>query len=358
MLFHSELGTIGDKAEMIRQLGEWFAARLPGVDATMVRQASKLAKADLVTGMVGEFPELQGVMGCYYAKQQGVADEVAIAIRDHYLPQGPTDRCPTSPTSVVVALADKIDTLAGLFLIGERPTGSKDPFGLRRAALGVIRIILENKLRLPLGELIEDAIRSRANVLSNQIDRVAVADELKTFFADRLKVHLRDAGVRHDLISAVFATGDDDLVRLLARVDALDKFLATDDGANLLIAYRRATNILRIEERKDNKVYREKPDYDKLGVEELDLNFALMAAENNTKPLMANYRFKATMEELAKLRSPIDSFFEKVTVNAPNSEVREHRLRLLNRVRAAIDEIADFSLIEDVVSENHNRRVA
>src|SRR6185312_9842921 len=237
-VFHAKLGSMLDRAARVMRLVETIVPHVPGADAAKALRAAELAKADLSSGMVGEFPELQGVMGRYYATQEGEPDAVAEAIAEHYAPLGPNDRCPTAPVSVAVALADKIDTLVGFFAIGETPTGSKDPFALRRAALGVIRLILENGLRLPLREMFHASF-----AIAGATGREP-SDDLLAFFADRLKVHLRERGVRHDLVAAVFAVGDeDDLARLLARVDALAAFLESEDGANLLVAYRRAANI-------------------------------------------------------------------------------------------------------------------
>ncbi len=256
-VFHARLGSVLDKVGRVERLAEEIAPAIPGADKAKVLRAAELAKADLSSGMVGEFPELQGIMGRYYALQDGEGAEVAAAIAEHYSPLGPNERCPAAPVSVAVALADKIDTLAGFFSIDEKPTGSRDPFALRRAALGVIRLVLENNLRLPLM-----SVFGRAFAFGR--DNGFAADpgaDLLAFFADRLKVHLREQGVRHDLVAAVFAPGgEDDLVRLLARVAALDAFLGTDDGANLLVAYRRAANIVRIEEKRDGATYPGEPD--------------------------------------------------------------------------------------------------
>jgi glycyl-tRNA synthetase beta chain len=292
--------------------------------------------------MVGEFPELQGVMGRYYARHDGEAGDVADAIAEHYAPLGPSDKCPTTPISVAVSLADKLDTLAGFFAIGETPTGSKDPFALRRAALGVIRLILENGLRLPLRAMFgaSFAIAGR-----NGDDP---SDALLDFFADRLKVHLRERGVRHDLVAAVFAVGhEDDLVRLLARVDALAAFLAGDDGANLLTAYRRAANIVRIEERKDDMRHEGAPDarlYSQ--AEESRLAVELAAAEDRAGRALAHEDFSAAMAALAALRAPVDEFFTHVTVNCDDRAQRVNRLRLLARIRDTLNAVAEFSLIE------------
>jgi glycyl-tRNA synthetase beta chain len=357
MVFHARLGSLGDKVRRLEALAPALAASAPGADAEQARRAAALCKADLVSEMVGEFPELQGIMGRYYAQDAGEPDSVAAAIAEHYAPQGPGDRCPTAPVSVVIALADKLDTLAGFFAIGEKPTGSKDPFALRRAALGVLRLILENRLRLPLRAAFEQALAGYAAKLPD-LDRAGVAAELLEFFADRLKVHLRAEGVRHDLISAVFAAGqDDDLIRLLAKVDALRDFLATDDGANLLVAHRRASNIVRIEEKRDGRAYAGEPASDRLRQhEEQTLYSRLTSVGDEIEGALGREDFTEAMAALAKLRRPVDSFFDRVTVNADDRQLRENRLRLLARIRSALGTVADFSLIEDV--EAQERQVA
>src|SRR5690606_11881557 len=272
IVFHAKLGTIGDKVDRIEALAGEIATHIPNANKDRVRSAARLAKADLTTQMVGEFPELQGVMGRYYALQDKEHPDVAQAIAEHYSPLGPNDDCPTAATSVAVALADKIDTLVGFWLIGEKPTGSKDPYALRRAALGAIRLIIENDLRVGLVRLFAESMRlyreAKPELLPGGDPAAFARDaalDLLSFFADRLKVHLREAGVRHDLITAVFAlSGQDDIVLLLARVRALRDFLGTDDGANLLVAYRRAANIVRIEEKKDAARYDGPPDEGRL----------------------------------------------------------------------------------------------
>ena len=335
--FHAKLGTVADKVARVEALAAEIAKSVPGADEAKVRRAAKLAKADLVTGVVGEFPEVQGVVGRYIAKAQGEDTAVAEAIADHYKPLGPGDRCPRDPVSVAVALADKIDTLVAFFGIDEKPTGSRDPFALRRAALGVIRLVVENGLRVGLSGLFGKAGASDA-----------VAKDLLDFFADRLKVALREKGVRHDLIDAIFALGgEDDLVRLLARVDALAGFLGTDDGANLLVAYRRAANILRIEEKKDGRSYDQAPDASRLVLdEEKALAAALEKADAAAQPLLQAEDFAGAMAQLASLRGPVDAFFDKVTVNAPEAELRANRLALLGRIRGTLNRVADFSRIE------------
>lgn len=366
IVFHARLGTLADKVSRLETLAAELApaasaATGAGADAGRVRTAARLAKADLVTGMVGEFPELQGVMGRYYALEQGEPGEVADAVAEHYKPLGPSDRCPTAPVSVCVALADKADTLVGFFAIGEKPTGSKDPFALRRAGLGVIRLIVENGLRVPLSGLFGTAhelyrARERTGEKAGELAPAGeVAGQLLEFLADRLKVVLRDRGVRHDLIDAVFALGapgqggrrEDDLVRLLARVEALQTFLSSDDGANLLTAYRRASNIVRIEEKRDGRSYGEAPEAGLLSeCEERDLFTALAEAERTAVPLLAAEDFSGCMAVLAGLRGPIDAFFDKVTVNTDRLDLRANRLRLLGQIRATLNAVADFSRIE------------
>jgi glycyl-tRNA synthetase beta chain len=357
-VFHAQLGTVLDKVERVEALAEAVVPFVPGADTVLAKRAARLAKADLSSGMVGEFPELQGVMGAYYARHDGEDEAVAQAIAEHYSPLGPSDRCPTAPVSVVVALADKIDSLAGFFAIDEKPTGSKDPYALRRAALGVIRLVIENRLRLPLAEIFDRAadlltgqrgggtLLTRAPGWSRELAQVSV--DLLGFFADRLKVALREQGIRHDLIDAVFALGgEDDLVRLLARVEALRAFLATDDGANLLIASRRATNIVRIEEKKDGRSYEEAPDPALLKLPEEKALFARLGeARHEAAAALAHEEFAAAMGALAALRRPVDEFFDRVTVNAPETELRANRLRLLSEIRATLGRVADFSRIE------------
>ncbi len=344
-LYYAKLGTMADKVERVTVLAGDIAARI-GADVAAAKRAAQLAKADLSSEMVGEFPELQGVMGRYYALNDGEAAPVADAIADHYSPQGPNDRCPTAPVSVAVALADKIDSLVGFFAIDEKPTGSKDPFALRRAALGVIRLILENKLRLPLRSLFVQAhglIKSDLAISAEQ-----TASDLMDFFADRLTVALREKGVRHDLIAGVFALGgQDDLVSLLARVDALSDFVASEDGANLLTAYRRAANIVRIEEKKDG--VRHDGDIDAALLEQAEekaLADALASVVPAVKTALAAEGFADAMAALARLRRPVDAFFDKVTVNADNAPVRLNRLRLLAQIGAVMESVADFSKIE------------
>ncbi len=346
--FHAKLGTLDQKADRVQALAVEIAKHVPGADRDRARAAARLAKADLVAGMVGEFPELQGVMGRYYALADGEHEDVADAIRDHYAPQGPNDACPSAPVSVAVALADKTDTLVGFWAIDEKPTGSKDPYALRRAALGVIRLIVENGLRLKLLQVFGSGFGSFSAAVSGGAEKGAVCSDLLAFFADRLKVHLRGEGVRHDLIAAVFGLGgEDDLVRLLARVEALQDFIASDDGANLLTAYRRAANILRIEEKKDGVSYDEAPDVaGYVQDEEAALGRALDGASKAVEAAVAEEKFTGAMAALAALRGPVDAFFDAVTVNTDESALRANRLRLLSRIRATMGLLADFSQIE------------
>ena len=343
-VFYKGLGTMEDKVTRLQALAVELARYIPGDHAEAVRSAAFLAKADLSTGMVGEFPELQGIMGRYYALHDGEEKAVADAIAEHYSPLGPHDRCPTAPVSVAVALADKIDSLVGFFSIGETPTGSKDPFALRRAALGVIRLILENALRIPLRAAFTRSFDLGRDGGFARDPR----EELVDFFADRLKVHLREKGVRHDLITAVFAlAGEDDLVRLLARVAALAKFLGTEDGANLLVAYRRAANILRIEELRDKVKYEGPADRNRLKMlEEEALAKHLASATARAEEALKREAFDDAMAAVAALRKPVDEFFDHVTVNSADPEQRVNRLRLLSEIRATLNAVADFSEIE------------
>ncbi|HUD52945.1 glycine--tRNA ligase subunit beta, partial [Parvibaculum sp.] len=394
VVFQAKLGTVREKAERIAKLARELAAVIPGVDPAKAEIAGRLAKADLTSGMVGEFPELQGLMGGYYAKADGLGDEIANAIAEHYAPAGPSDAVPASALGKVVALADKIDTLTGFWAIDEKPTGSKDPYALRRAALGVIRIVLEGNIRIGLYHRIFHSLRySRLSVnvarrryvseagirpdsvkANDEISRLdaeekyltvrrtqglgpdnvemAAIEDLLSFFADRLKVYLRDRGARHDLVDAVFALNalgqpQDDLVLIVKRVDALSEFLATDDGKNLLAGYKRAVNILNIEEKKDKATYGGEPDPALFKqTEERDLFDRIEEARAEATHAIAREDFAAAMSALARLRAPVDAFFEKVTVNADEKPVRENRLRLLSLIRAALHEVADFSKVE------------
>ena len=360
--FHAKLGSQGGRVKRIEALaGE--IARTIGADVEKAKLAARLAKADLVTGMVGEFPELQGLMGHYYALDQGHDKEVAEAIRDHYKPQGPSDTIPVSKIGQAVALADKLDTLVGFWAIEEKPTGSKDPYALRRAALGIVRTLLEKQLRLNVVDAIkanrvfypkkmmEDTAKLQmADREGSSLEKAAsvVFGDLLAFFADRLKVYLKDQGARHDLIDAVFSLGgQDDLLMIVRRVEALSKFLETDDGKNLLAGVKRASNILKIEEKKDSRSFDGAPN-DKILVkgEEKALFTAVNQAEALARKSVAAEDFEAAMKAIAKLRGPVDEFFEHVIVNDPNKDYRENRLKLLNRIRAATLAVADFSKIE------------
>ncbi|MFD1105818.1 glycine--tRNA ligase subunit beta [Sphingobium olei] len=346
--FHEKLGTVADKVERVAKLARWLVEEgiVKGADADLAEQAARLAKADLVTEMVGEFPELQGIMGGYYARAEGLPDAIADAIRDHYKPVGQGDEVPIAPVTVAVSLADKLDTIAGFFSIGEKPTGSKDPFALRRAALGVIALVLQSDLRASVYDLFNAAVPSSDDP---DMATIVAADDFNDFVIDRLKVQQRDAGVRHDLIDAVVLMGGDDdvggerdLVRLLARVKALQSFVATDDGANLLAGYKRAANILKKEWETPAPAaalsYTPEP-------AEAALIAALDAAEPRAARAVADERFEEAMAALATLRAPIDAFFETVTVNDADPTKRTTRLALLARVRDAVHNVADFSKI-------------
>ena len=342
IVFHEKLGSQYERVQRVWRLARELAP-LVGADPDLAERAAILAKADLVTLMVGEFPELQGVMGRYYALDQEENEAVADAIAAHYKPLGALDDVPREPVAIAVALADKLDMLVGFWAIDEKPTGSKDPYALRRAALGVIRIVLENDLRLRLKEylLTHQATAKFDPAVHN------LADRLLSFFADRLKVHLRDQGARHDLVDAVFALGGDDLLIIVRRVEALGRFLDTEDGEHLLIGAARAINILRIEEKKDSRTYDESPDPTLFKrPEEKALAKAVDAVEKGSAAAITREDFEAAMAEMAKLRTPVDEFFDHVTVNATDPGLRANRLRLLNRIRATTLTVADFSKIE------------
>ncbi|MGO8739014.1 glycine--tRNA ligase subunit beta [Rhodoblastus sp.] len=377
IVFHQKLGTQGQRVARLIALAKELAPKV-GADPEKAARAAELAKADLVTEVVGEFPETQGLMGRYYAELQGEHGEVAAAIEDHYKPQGPNDLVPAAPVSIAVALADKLDTLVGFWAIDEKPTGSKDPFALRRAALGVIRIILENGLRLRLGYWLNGSLQSFTFKLQWKESREKNAQifalggipadpiptreareryspymadaktvDLLNFFADRLKIYLRDRGARHDLLDAVFALGEDDLVLIVARINALENFLKTEDGASLLAGYKRAANILKAEEKKDGAgAFEAHPD-PKLRAEpeENALAEALDRAEGEAQEAVRSENFEAAMRALVKLRAPVDAFFDKVTVNSDNPDLRKNRLRMLAQLRRAIHSVADFSKI-------------
>ena len=393
IVFHEKLGTQAERiARMVALAGQ--LAPIVDADVAKAERAAQLCKADLLTDVVGEFPELQGLMGRYYAEAQNEDEAVAHAIEDHYRPKGPDDLVPGDSVSIAVALAEKIDTLVGFWAINEKPTGSKDPYALRRAALGVIRIVIENELRLPLrlqlwrhfgtvrrDENLAEAI-AMLHPLNEQIIKLSASDielavklevlvsekakqltgpvlvqahaylhqthDLLAFFADRLKVQLREQGARHDLVDAVFALeGQDDLLLIVRRVEALGKFLDSDDGKNLLAGVKRASNILRIEEKKDNTSYTAAPDAKRLAAaEEKALAEAINIAKKDASAAVAKEDFAAAMSAMAKLRPRVDAFFDKVTVNVDDKALRENRLKLLNEIREATRAVADFSKIE------------
>ncbi len=342
--FHAKLGTLAERVDRITALAREIAP-LVGADPAQAEQAARLSKADLASGMVGEFPELQGIMGGYYARLAGQPDAVADAIRDHYKPQGPGDTVPTAPVTVAVAMAEKLDTLVGFFAIDEKPTGSKDPYALRRAALGVIRLVLENGVRASLTKLTHPAVVMIVSGRNLSMDK-ANSTSLLAFFADRLTVLLRDKGQRHDLVAAVFALGDDDLVRIVRRVEALAAFLATDDGANLLAGYKRAAQLLKAEEKKgslpEGAVATGLPNQP---AEETALAFAAAAAASAVDAALEAEDFAAAMTALAALRGPVDAFFTAVMVNSDVAEERENRLKLLVQVRGVMNRVADFGQI-------------
>ena len=393
IVFHEKLGS---QSERIARIVELAAQLAPIVGAKLAdaERAAQLCKADLLTEVVGEFPELQGLMGRYYAEAQNEDEAVAHAIEDHYKPKGPDDLVPGDPVAITVALADKIDTLVGFWAIDEKPTGSKDPFALRRAALGIIRIVIENELRLPLrvvlwrhfGSVARDEALASAittlHPLNEQIVKISATDielavklevlvsektkqvarpllvqahsflhqtyDLIAFFADRLKVQLREQGARHDLVDAVFALeGQDDLLMIVRRVEALGTFLDSDDGKNLLAGYKRATNIIRIEEKKDKREYTGTPDPKRYQIpEEKVLAAAIDTAKREASAAVRKEDFAAAMRAMAKLRPHVDTFFDKVTVNVDDKALRENRLKLLNEIREATRSVADFSRIE------------
>ena len=393
IVFHEKLGTQAERISRIVALAGQLAP-LVGADVAKAERAAQLCKADLLTEVVGEFPELQGLMGKYYAEAQGEDEAVAHACDDHYKPKGPDDLVPADPVSIAVALADKIDTLVGFWAIDEKPTGSKDPYALRRAALGVIRLVLDNRIRLKwlqfaslptalamaslVGAAAEKQITALEALVSAGFTNEAaeralegilepfsvegskiisertvdwswkLSNDLLSFFADRLKVQLREQGARHDLVDAVFSLeGQDDLLLIVRRVEALGKFLDTDDGKNLLAGYKRATNIIRIEEKKDKRDYTGAPDSTRYQLpEEKALAEAITATKAEASAAVAREDFAAAMSAMARLRPTVDAFFDKVTVNADDKAVRENRLKLLNEIREATRAVADFSKIE------------
>lgn len=401
IVFHAKLGSQYERVERIEALAGEIAAEI-GADVGKAKRAARLCKADLTTGVVGEFPELQGVMGRYYALHDGEDAEVADAIRDHYKPVGPSDNVPSAPVSVTVALADKLDSLVGFFAIEERPTGSKDPFALRRAALGIVRLLLRNKLRMAISShafgsfnffadqlrqrlidelfaqpepVIADEVRAQKTLHGSSVDKLerefrnhahATAIDVGAFAVERLKIQLREEGARYDLVDAVFARADtiaggtkfisaslarnlgvDDPLLIVRRVEALQTFLNSDDGANLLAGYRRAANILRIEEKRDGRTFDGVPAPDLFREpEETALRSALSAVSERIFAHLEREDFVAAMQAMAELRSPVDAFFERVKVNDAAPEVRENRLLLLSALRRELHKVADFSRIE------------
>ena len=350
IVFHEKLGSQGERIKRIERLAAEIAP-LVGADVEKAKRAAHLAKADLLTEVVGEFPELQGLMGKYYALAQGEDAAVAAACEEHYRPQGPNDRVPTDPVSVAVALADKIDTLVGFWGHDEKPTGSKDPFALRRAALGIIRLLESNNHRVSLVKSIDMAwnfgyAMNDAGIIG-QANRFSA--DLLSFFADRLKIQLRDQGARYDLVDAVFALGgQDDLLMIVRRIEALGKFLDTDDGKNLLAGTKRAGNILSIEEKKDKRTFDGAPEPARYKLdEEKALAKAIDQVKRDAGAAVAREDFASAMSAMAKLRPAVDAFFDKVKVNDDDPKVRENRLKLLNEIRAATRAVADFSKIQD-----------
>ncbi len=340
--FHNKLGSQADRIARIASLAREIAP-LVGADALLAEQAANLAKADLRSSMVGEFPELQGLMGMYYARAANLPDAVALAARDHYSPLGPSDAVPTDPVSVAVALADKIDTLTGFWAIDEKPTGSKDPFALRRAALGVIRLVLGNGVRFSIRRLLDIGLQRNKLMFYKEAE-----NDLLSFFHDRLKVFLKDQGIRHDVIDACLAMpGNDDLTLLVKRAEALAAFLKTEDGPNLLQGYKRANTILTQAEQKDGVEYSfgADPKFAETD-EERALFTALDQAEAAITPAMAAEDFPAAMAAMARLRAPIDAFFTAVQVNSDNQITRRNRLNLLHRIRAICSGVADLTKIE------------
>jgi len=358
MVFHAKLGSLGDKVRRIAALSADLSKFVPGANGVRAIRAAKLAKADLVTAMVGEFPDLQGIMGAYYARHAGEDEAVARAISEHYRPQGPGDACPSAPESVTVALADKIDTLVGFFAIDEKPTGSKDPFALRRAALGVIRLVLENNLRLPLTSMITLSYKhwgqtpaSKAFIRNN----APLAADLVGFLVDRLKNHLRDKGLSHDIVDACITRLEDaqerqdDLLQIVAKAEALKDFIRSEDGSNLLIAYRRANNIVKIESKKDGQKGFYLGGVDQ-SIFQTDEESSLLTSIDGVKSVideaLKTNSFAVALAHLAKIRPAVDAFFDHVTVNADDPAIRKNRLRLLSEIPMRMDQIADFSQIE------------
>ena len=347
IVFHEKLGTQAERIARITVLAGELAP-LVGADVAKAERAAQLCKTDLLTEVVGEFPELQGLMGRYYAEAQNEDEAVAHACEDHYKPKGPDDLVPADPVSIAVALADKIDTLVGFWTIDEKPTGSKDPYALRRAALGVIRISKSNEINLYPRGLLEKHIRTIKPELSD-IAISEIGDDFQNFFDDRLKVQLREEGARHDLVDAVLYLGGHEvgLLSIVRRVEALSQFLDSDDGKNLLAGYKRATNVIRIEEKKDKREYTDAPDVKRYQLpEEKALAEAIDVVKKEASAAVGKEDFAAAMRAMAKLRPRVDAFFDKVTVNVDDKSLRENRLKLLNEIREATRAVADFSKIE------------
>ena len=348
IVFHEKLGTQEQRISRIVALAGQLAP-LVGADVAKAERAAQLCKADLLTEVVGEFPELQGLMGRYYAEAQNEDEAIAHACEDHYKPKGPDDLVPSDPISVAVALADKIDTLVGFWAIDDKPTGSKDPYALRRAALGVIRIILDNNLPLAPRGVVEWHFEHQFK--KQYLDVASAIDNLMVFFEDRLTVQLRDQRARHDLVDSVLSNASlvegHRLTLIVCRIEALGKFLDTDDGKNLLAGVKRASNIIRIEEKKDKREYTGAPNpalYKQ--DEEMALAEAIAVAKRDASTAVAKEDFAAVMTAMAKLRPFVDTFFDKVTVNVDDKALRENRLKLLNEIREATRAVADFSRIE------------
>ncbi len=358
VVFHARLGSMTEKMHRLESLSAEIASILStkqeayGLQTEMQR-AARLAKADLVTDMVGEFPELQGIMGAYYARHDGEADSVVNAIKGHYSPLGPNDQCPSAPVSVVVALADKIDILVGFFAIDEKPTGSKDPYALRRAALGILRIIIENNLRFNFQDILRCGYAAYKRHSNNASEHFAPEDKLINdlclFFSDRLKAMLRDKGIRHDVVESILANGISDITQQMLKLDALNQALQTEDGNAVVALYNRASNILRIEEKKDAKSYSTIPLNEDLLVEpeERNLQKSISKILPQIKTAIFAERYQEAMDSLLGLRADINSFFDKTTINADDPSIRVNRLILLSQVRDVIHEISDFSLLEN-----------
>lgn len=350
IVFHAKLGTVADKVERIKALSGVLSSWIPSVDVNKAVRAAELSKADLVTEMVNEFPELQGLMGYYYANDNKEDPQVSLAIKEHYSPVGPKDSCPESPVSIVVALADKIDSLVGLFSAGDKPTGSKDPYALRRAALGVIRIILENNLRISLNKMLEEAISQYPDSLFNgENNKDSILADLKLFFFDRLRVVLKDKNIRYDIVDAVlFSSKDDDFTGIVLRANALNSFIESNDGYSLLTSYKRAFNIVSAEEKKDNSSHRNhQPDSSYLQESQ---EIALLESYREIAPKIESSLkeddFVAAMKQLSRLCDPVNEFFDNITVNCDDAEIRKNRLYLLAEFENLVNRVGDFSKIE------------